>query len=213
MGSSPKQSDYQPSEGDKANAAVAQAEYNFFKEQYDPLLQQMRDKSMTEDQSRVLRGRANADTMQALTGETSLQGSQTVGAAGDMSQALQGQLGIAGRSGLDIQNKMRTSVLGTARGQAADAQTGMAQASRLETSTALARAKANQEVAQSKLNAAVKVGTTFVGQGIKNKRETEEFFKPGVGQTTKNEDTGEYEFSYRPATSWSERIKAGVGSI
>jgi len=213
MGSSPKQSDYQPSEGDKANAAVAQAEYNFFKEQYDPLLQQMRDKSMTEDQSRVLRGRANADTMQALTGETSLQGSQTVGAAGDMSQALQGQLGIAGRSGLDIQNKMRTSVLGTARGQAADAQTGMAQASRLETSTALARARANQEVAQSKLNAAVKVGTTFVGQGIKNKRETGEFFTPGVGQTTKNEDTGEYEFSYRPATSWSERIKAGVGSI
>jgi hypothetical protein len=213
MGSSPKQSDYQPSESDKANAAVGKAEKDFFDQNYGPLLRQMRDKSMTQDQARVLRGRANADTMQALTGETSFQGSQRVGAAGDMSQALQGQLGIADRSGLDIQNKMRTNVLGTARGQAADAQTGMAQASRLDTSTALNRARANQEVAQSKLNAGVKLGSTFIGQGLKNKRETGEFFTPGIGQTTKNEDTGEYEFSYRPATSWSERIKAGVGSI
>ena len=63
-----------------------------------------------------------------------------------MSRALGGQLQVANVSGKDIQNKMQTNVLGTARGQAADAQTGMAQASRLGTSQALARAKAKQDV-------------------------------------------------------------------
>ena len=84
--------------------------------------------------------------MQALTSGTTYQQTQNVGAGGDMAQALQGQLGVAERSGLDIQNKMRTNVLGTARGQAADAQSGMAQASRLATSDALSRAQANQTV-------------------------------------------------------------------
>lgn len=208
MGSSPKKEDYKPTASDQANAAVARREYKDFKEMYDPLLQQSRDKSMTEDQARVLRGRANADTMQALTGETSLQGSQRVGAAGDMSQALQGQLGIAERSGLDIQNKMRTNVLGTSRGQAADAQTGMAQASRLDTSTALNRARANQEVAQSKLNAAVDMGSTFIGQGIKNKSQTGKFFTPGNAYLDEEGNT-----QYKPAETFGDRLRAGLGSI
>ena len=41
MSKKPKQQDYKPSEADKTNAAVAVAEYNFFKENYDPLLQQI----------------------------------------------------------------------------------------------------------------------------------------------------------------------------
>ena len=205
MGSSPNKQDYEASEGDKANAAVAQAEYKFFKEQYDPLLQQMRDKSMTEDQARVLRSRANADTMQALTSGTTYQQTQNVGAGGDMAQALQGQLGVAERSGLDIQNKMRTNVLGTARGQAADAQSGMAQASRLETSTALNRAKANQDVAQAKLNAGVQLGSTFIGQGIKNKSQTNKFFTPGNAYLDEDLNT-----QYKPATNMQDRLKAGL---
>ena len=145
MGSSPKQQDYEASDAEKASASAAMAEYKYFKERYDPLLQEMRDKSMQEDPSQTLRARANADTMQALSGP-SYQQTQSVGATGDMSQALSGQLGIANTSGKKIQNQMRTNVLGTARGQAADAQSGMAQASRLATSDALSRAQANQTV-------------------------------------------------------------------
>lgn len=209
MGSSPKKEDYKPTESDRVNASVALAEYQDFKKNYDPLLQQMRDKSMTEDQARILRGRANADTMQALTTDLSLQGSQQVNAGGDMSQALQGQLGIAERSGLDIQNKMRTNVLGTARGQAADAQTGMAQASRLDTSTALARAKANQDVAQAKLNAGVQLGSAFIGQGIKNKSQTGKFFTPGNAYLDEAGNT-----QYKPAENLQDRLRAGsLGGI
>jgi len=153
MGSKPKQQDYQASGAEKASASVAMAEYKNFKKKYDPLLQEMRDKSLTEDVTTSLRGRANADTMQALTSQPSYQGTQSNTSAGDMAQAYQGQLGIANTSGKQIQNKMQTNVLGTARGQAADAQTGMAQASRLGTSQALTRAKANQAVRSAKTSA------------------------------------------------------------
>jgi len=152
MGSSPKQSEYQASDAEKASASVAMAEYKYFKERYDPLLQEMRDKSMQEDPSQTLRARANADTMQTLSGP-SYQQTQSVGSAGDMSQALSGQLGIANTSGKKIQNQMRTNVLGTARGQAADSQTGMAQASRMATSDALSRAQANQTVRSARTGA------------------------------------------------------------
>ena len=67
MGSKPKQQDYQASDGEKASASVAMAEYTYFKQKYDPLLQKMRDDSLGTNDDKTLRGRANADTMQALT--------------------------------------------------------------------------------------------------------------------------------------------------
>ena len=150
MGSGPKQQDYQASAAEQASASVAMAEYNYFKQKYDPLLQQMRDQSMTEDVASGLRGRANADTMQALTSQPNYRQTQSSTATGDMAQGYQGQLGVANTNAKNVQNQMRTNVLGTARGQAADAQTGMAQASRLATSEALTRAKSKQQVASAK---------------------------------------------------------------
>ena len=207
MGSSPKKQDYEPTASDRANASVAMAEYNFFKENYDPLLQQMRDQSMDEDQARVLRARANADTRQALT-NPGYRSTQWQNYAGDLSQALQGQLGIAEKSGLQIQNQMRTNVLGTGRGQVADAQTGMGQASRLETGVALNRARANQQVAQSKLNAGVQLASTAVGQGIRNYSQTGNAFTPGIGQMDEQGN-----FSYRPASNMRERFTVGSRTL
>lgn len=157
-----------PTQADRANASVAMAEYNRFKQKYDPLLRKMRDESLTEDTTSTLRARSNADTMQALTSNLSLQGAQRTDAGSDMAQAVQGQLGQATKAGKQIQNQMQTNVLGTARGQAADAQTGMSQAARLSTSEALTRAKAKQDVANAKLQAATQVGTAFLAQGADN---------------------------------------------
>jgi hypothetical protein len=164
MSSKPKRADYQPSASDKASASVAMAEYEYFKAQYDPLLRQMRDKSMTEDVASGLRGRANADVMQALSGP-SYQAAAGGDGGGDLAQALQGQTTLANVGALDVQNKMRTNVLGTARGQAADAQTGLAQAARLSTSEALTRAKANQAVAQAKAGAAGQIAGAAIYRG------------------------------------------------
>ena len=167
MGSKPKQADYQPSASDKASASVAMAEYEYFKQQYDPLLREMRDKSMTEDVASGLRGRANADVMQALSGP-SYQAAARGDGGGDLSQALQGQTNVANIRAQEVQNRMRTNVLGTARGQAADAQTGMAEAARLGTSAALERARANQQVAQAKYSAAGQVAGAALMQGLDN---------------------------------------------
>lgn len=168
MSSKPKKSDYQASEAEKASAGVATAEYEYFKQKYDPLLQKMRDKSMSEDIRSTLRGRANADTMQALSAP-SYERATNLSAAGDMAAATTGQLNEANVAALGVQNKMQTGVLGTARGQAADAQSGMAQASRLATSEALDRARARQQVAEAKVAALAQVGSSLAFQGIENR--------------------------------------------
>lgn len=179
MGSSPKQQDYQASAAEKASASVAMAEYKHFKQKYDPLLQKMRDQSLTDNTTDSLRGRANADTMQALS-KPSARRAMTGVDGGDLAQALQGQLGIANTSGLNIKNQMQTNVLGTARGQAADAQTGMAQAANLATSEALTRAKNKQTVANAKMTAAGQVAGAALMQGMQNK----------AAKGTKTEDLG-----------------------
>jgi hypothetical protein len=168
MSSKPKKSDYQASEAEKASAGVATAEYEYFKQKYDPLLQNMRDKSMTEDVRSTLRGRANADTMQALSAP-SYERATNLSAAGDMAAATTGQFNEANIAALGVQNKMQAGVLGTARGQVADAQTGMAQASRLATSDALERARAKQQVAEAKVAALAQVGSSLAFQGIENR--------------------------------------------
>ena len=76
----------------------------FLKRLYAPLLREMRDQSRSEDNRRALRGRASADTMQALTSQFAVSQTQNVSRAGDLSQALGGQLGVANA---DLQNKFR----------------------------------------------------------------------------------------------------------
>jgi hypothetical protein len=166
MGCGPKQQDYKPSEAEKVSAGVAKAEYDRFKQLYDPLLKQMRDKSMTDDYKTTLRGRANADTQQALSGG-GFQETQRVNAAGDRSAAIQGQLGQATAAAKGIENRMKTGVLATARGQAGEAQVGLAQASRLGRSEALTKARANQEVSAAKY----KAGGQLLGATVRGANE------------------------------------------
>jgi len=172
MGSKPKQQDYQASEGEKASASVAMAEYTYFKQKYDPLLQKMRDDSLGTNDDKTLRGRANADTMQALTSAPMAQQAMSGQGSEDLAQAYQGQLGIADKSAEDIRNKKQMNVLGTARGQASDAQSGMAQAANLATSQALERAKNKQLVSQAKMTAIGQVAGAALAQGMQNKATT-----------------------------------------
>ena len=207
MGSGPKKQDYEASESERASASVAMAEYQYFKQRYDPLLQQMRDQSMTEDIGSNLRGRANADTMQALTSQPTYGATQSTTATGDLAQAYQGQLGVANQSAKQVQNNMRTNVLGTARGQAADAQTGMAQASRLATSEALSRAKAKQTVAMSKQQAAGQIAGALLMQGAQNMGTKGEKMA-GDGMGPPEEVSGSF---FTPVNSQGQQVK-GAGA-
>jgi hypothetical protein len=165
FGSKPKKAEYEPSADEKMSASVALAEYQSFKKKYEPMLLEMRDQSKSEDPTNLLRGRANADTMQALTSETSYADTQANNKPSEMSQGLQGQLGVANQSGKDVQDKLGANVLGTSRGQVADAQTGMARASRLATSDALTRAKGKQDVRAAKTKALGQVAGAAIQLG------------------------------------------------
>lgn len=168
MSSKPKKSEYQPSAAEKASAAVALAENKYFKEKYDPLLQKMRDASKTDDSADVLRGRANADTMQTLAGRASYDRAASGASGGLDAQAYQAQLAQADKAGLQIKNNMQLGVLGTARGQAADAQTGMGAAANMGASRVLTKAAAKQQERAAKAAAAGNIATSLILQGGKN---------------------------------------------
>lgn len=212
MASKPKAADYKPSEAEKASASVAMAEYEYFKQKYDPLLQQMRDKSMTEDVQSTLRGRANADVMQSLS-TPSYERAAAADSAGDMTQALTGQLGEANVAAKQVQNTMQSGVLGTARGQAADAQTGMAQASRLATSSALEKARANQQVAQAKQAAVAQVASTAVAQGIENRASGGTFFTPKDPKTGLSVSSAKDRFAYSTYGTAAGNMPVDRGSL
>ena len=176
MGKQKKAKKAEPTASEKTNASVATAEYQYFKDNYDPLLQQMRDQSMTQDTSSTLRGRANADSMQALTSNLNYQQTQNVQDAGSLATGYRGQLGAANASSKQIDNKAQTNVLGVARKQAADSQSGMAEASRMAASESLSKMEAKQRTTAAKWGAVGQLAGSFTAQGIANKESGGSFF-------------------------------------
>ena len=122
MGGKPKKQEYKPSETEKIQAAIAKADADYFAKTYDPLLVEMRDKAAKEDVASTLRGRAQADTYQALTGDGSdIAIASDIGTAANLAVGATGQILDANRAAKDAKTTQQVGVLGTARGQAADA--------------------------------------------------------------------------------------------
>ena len=171
MAKGPKKQDYAPSAAEQASASVAAAEKKYFREKYDPLLRQRRDESRSDDFNKQLAGRANADWSQALTKDMDYNQFMRGGGgeqAGGMSTALSDQTGIARARALERKNQEQLGVLGTARGQASDAQRGLAAAADLGTSRGLSKAAAKQEENLAKYGMAGQLASATVLQGIKN---------------------------------------------
>ena len=192
MGKGPSKKDYAPSAAETASAQIAQSRYNDFKTKYAPLLKIRAAESQTDAVKTSLRGRAQADTMQALS-KPSLAVAESPTAAGDMAEATTGQLSKANTKAREYNNQVGLSVLSRANQQAATAQEGLATASRLSTSSALAKAQAKQDVATAKWNAAAEIGSKIVGQGMENLSQkrpdgTSNFFSPGIQQPGTNPD-------------------------
>lgn len=188
MAKKPKKQEYKASEAEKANASIAVAEQDYFEKTYQPLLRQMRDKASTaQDRTTdTLQDRAQADTMQALTGgRPNLQVVEGVNYAANIASGAAGQMSRARMKGKDVATTMQTGVLGTARGQQADAATGLGAASRMATSNLLTEARNKQAVRAAKAGAMAQVGGTFIGQAGENYADTGNIFmKPGKITTT-----------------------------
>lgn len=206
MSSKPKKQDYQASEAEKTQASVAKAEKDYFNQTYAPLLREMRDKASSEDLGSVARGVAGADTMQALTGRPTLSGARSVDESADLASAAVGQMAAASAQGLAAQRQQQTGVLGTARGQAGEAMSGLAQASRIQNTKDLQAAKAKQQVREAQTAAAVKLGTTLFKQGRENMQNDAGFFG---GETKLRDATGNLTGETKKNT-WSDRFKMGA---
>lgn len=188
--SKPKSSEYRASEQEKALASVSLAEKNYFRQKYLPKLTQLRDRASTENYEGVATGRAQADTMQALSARPSLAAARSVDSAADMAsaagaQALQGRV-----QGLTAQRGDQVNVLKNARGMAADAQSGLSKAARIASTKQLQFAQAKQ----NRRNANFAMGTKLSAGGIEKDRNnsggffgTDSFFNPGEKQESQEE--------------------------
>ena len=178
MAGKPKEKDYRPSETEKIQAAVAAADAAYFQQTYDPLLVEMRDRSK-EDLSPLFAGRAQADTMQALSPEGGAAGysvASDIDMAANLARGATEQLLSANVAAKREQIKRQTEVLGVASGQSADATQALSQVSRLERSKGLAEARAKQDLRLAKRDTAFKAGMSLASQGLKNYRDTGNVF-------------------------------------
>jgi len=178
MSNKPKKQDYKPSEAEKTQASVAKAEKDYFDQRYGPLLREMRDLAASEDFAPTAKGRAQADTMQALTSRPSLRAAQSVDAAADMASAAGSQQAQAEFQALQAQRQRQVGVLGTARGQAADATTGLSRAANIQSTSDLEEARRKQSMADARFAAGLKVGSTLFGQGLENRKGGGSFLSP-----------------------------------
>ena len=162
--SKPKSSEYRASEQEKALASVSLAEKNYFRQKYLPVLTELRDRASTENYEGVATGRAQADTMQALSARPSLAAARSVDSAADMASAA-GAQALQGRAqGLTAQRADQVNVLKNARGMAADAQSGLSRAARIESTKQLEFARAKQARRNANFAAAKKIGVATINK-------------------------------------------------
>lgn len=208
MAKGPSKADYAASPTEQAASQVATSQYNDWKQKYRPLLVKRSVDSQNDSIKTNIRGRANADTMQKLSPAAgTLRGAESTTIAGDMAEAVTGQLGTANKAARKYQNDVGVDTLSKARQLGGTASEGLAQAARLGVSSQLAKAQAKQEVAQSKLNAGVSLLATGIPQMVENHGQTGNVFTPGIADGV-NKETGEA--TYKAAKGIGEYWTAGT---
>lgn len=191
MSKGPKKSEYQATEAEQIQAKVAKAEKDYFNQAYSPLLREQRDTALKENYGDYVAGRAGADVAQGLD-KPSLMAARSVDASADRLSASIEMQGKAQAQGLSGKRQRQIGVLATARGQQADATTGLAGAARIAASDSLQSAERKQTIRAANLKAGFQMGGTMLAQGIENMNSGNadaSFFNPG-GTTKRSEGAG-----------------------
>lgn len=192
MSSGPKQKDYEPSETEKVQAQLAAEEQRYFEETYQPLFLKQMEKAQKSDLTPTFTGRAQADSMQALTGQGA-----DVGAAfniGDAANIATGAIAniASGRTAAEkAETGDKLNALSQSLGLGASASSGLAQAGRFAASEGLTKAKAKQSVRLARNDAifkGVKAGASMGlanlagGKGFFGQEATDSVFFGGLGK-------------------------------
>ena len=185
MGSSkPSKPEYtKPSAQEKATASIGLAQQRHFDEYYRPLLRKERDLAGREQIAPTLKGIAQADTMQALTSQSSLGLAQGLGQSANLAKGAVSQQLQANTSALGASTKRQADVLAAAKGQEFDAGDALAQASRLARSKGLAEAQARQDVRLAKRGMMQQIGMGFASGAARNYGDTSNIFRSSEDRT------------------------------
>lgn len=142
--SKPKKSDYKASEAEKVNAAVAKADKAFFRENYLPKQKEFVERSFVEQDTLIAQGegRAQADTMQALTSNPNRRAVSAVDTQADLASAASAQQLQGTTQGLLGARSDQVAGIKSANKMAAQTSAGLSQAAKIATTDTLNRAKA-----------------------------------------------------------------------
>ena len=155
-------------ESEKVSAAVAQADYNRFRQLYGPLLLGQRDESQSADATNIATGRANADTMQAVSDAKPMSlGQYNTDLPVKATQALQGQLGEGRKAAKASDTERSVQVLNAANKQGQLATKGLATVARIDSGKALSDLKASTIEDGAKANALGQVAGAGMMWGAK----------------------------------------------
>tara|TARA_X000001382_G_scaffold106142_1_gene81483 strand:- start:507 stop:1133 length:627 start_codon:yes stop_codon:yes gene_type:complete len=158
--SKPKSSDYKESEVDKVNAAVAMADKKYFRENYLPKQKEFLERSFKQESGLMSmgEGRAQADTMQALTQNPNRRAVGAVDAQADLASAASAQQLQGTAQGLVGARSDQVAGIKSANQMASQTAAGLSQASKIATTDTLNRAKAKQTRNSALIGAATKLG-------------------------------------------------------
>jgi len=176
MSKKPKKSEYKASEAEKTEASVSLAEYNRYKQLYDPVLKGWRDDSK-KDWAETLRGRTGADVMQATAGQMpSLRAVESPG-LGSEKASLAAKAMLEGTlQARDVKSSLQTNVLAAARKQQAQTQIGLGRAARIGASNVLAEAS-NKQLVRGAIGGAIgNIAGGALQAGFANLFDNREFF-------------------------------------
>ena len=169
MSSGPKQKDYEPSETEKVQAQLAAEEQRYYEQTYQPTFLKQMEKAEKADLTPTFTGRAQADSMQVLTGQ-----GPDVGAAfniGDAANTASGAIAniASGRTAAEkAETADKLNALSSGLGLGASASSGLAQAGRFAASEGLTKAKAEQSVRLARDDAIFKGVKAGASMGIAN---------------------------------------------
>ena len=179
MGSKPKHQEYQAKKGETEDVQtrIAADQMARYKRDYQPLLAKERDMAAQERLAPTYKGIAQADTMQTLTGQSSLALSQGLGQSANIALGAVNQQLQATTAAVASSTKRQADILAAGKGQQYDAGDALAMASRQGASKGLAEASAKQTVRMAKTDAIYGIGMQMMGQGYQNLGETGNFME------------------------------------
>ena len=198
MGSKPKPQDYKPSETEKTQAAIAAEEQRYFEQTYQPLFIKQMQRAAEIKLAPTFRGRAQADTMQALTGSGPQLGVVSgVSDAADRAMGAVSNIAASTTQAAKASQSDQMNSLSQSLGLGSAASSGLASASRQAASRGLAQAQAKQQVRMAKNDALFSAAKAGLSMGMSNIASGGSFFKgKQIGVDNKTNKLMEYDTNF-----------------